>query len=153
MDRLRTRPTRYRPLLRGPRLMDDATLSLLAADTILYLHASVVAFNVIGLALIFVGKPAGWSWVRNPWFRSVHLAAIAFVVLQAWLGAICPLTALEMTLRAQAGDAVYTGSFVAHWLASILYIEAPPWVFTLAYTAFGALVVAGWFLVRPRPFR
>lgn len=133
--------------------MDDATLSLLAADIILYLHAAVVAFNIFGLILIFVGKGAGWSWIRNPWFRLVHLVTIAFVVLQAWLGAICPLTILEMTLRTRAGDAVYTGSFVAHWLASALYIEAPPWAFTVAYTAFGALVVASWFLVRPRRFR
>ena len=27
--------------------------------------------------------------------------------------------------------------------------EAPGWVFALVYTAFGALTVAAWFLVRP----
>lgn len=132
--------------------MDPSTLRLLAADAILFLHLAVVVFNVTGLLLVLVGAAYGWSWVRNPWFRSIHLGTIAMVVLQSWLGARCPLTSLEMELRAGAGEAVYAGSFVSHWLSALLYIEAPPWAFTLVYTAFGALVVASWFRVRPRPF-
>ena len=34
----------------------------------------------------------------------------------AWIGMICPLTTWEMALRAKAGDATYSGSFIAHWL-------------------------------------
>jgi hypothetical protein len=88
-------------------------------------------------------------WVRNWWFRVLHLAAIGVVVLQAWLGRICPLTIFEMWLRRQAGDASYAGSFVSHWMESILYYRAPAWVFTLTYTIFAALVVLSWFWVRP----
>ena len=71
------------------------------------------------------------------------------MVLQAWFGVICPLTHWEMDLRWHAGETVYQGSFVAHWLHWLLYYDAPPWVFTIAYTAFGALVLASWFLVPP----
>jgi hypothetical protein len=73
-------------------------------------------------------------------------------VVQSWLAAICPLTTLEMTFRSRAGDAVYPGSFIGHWLETLLYYDAPAWVFVLCYTAFGALVLASWFWVRPRPF-
>ena len=125
----------------------------LAADLILLLHSGFVAFVVFGLLLILLGKPFGWSWVRNGWFRLAHLAAIGIVVLQAWLGMICPLTILEMWLRRQAGDATYPGAFMAHWLEQVLYYDAPAWVFAVVYTAFGALVVASWFWVRPRPIR
>ncbi len=124
----------------------------LAADLILFLHVCFVAFVVVGLVVILVGGARGWSWVRNPGFRIAHLLAIAVVVLQAWLGRICPLTTWEMALRSKAGDATYTGSFIAHWLQAILYYEAPMWVFAVGYTAFGALVVASWYWVRPRPF-
>ena len=124
-----------------------------AADLLLLVHSLFVAFVVVALLLILAGKLLGWAWVRNPWFRLAHLAAIGVVVLQAWLGIICPLTTWEMALRARAGDAVYAGAFVAHWLESLLYYQAPPWVFTLAYTVFGALVVLCWFWVRPRPLR
>ena len=133
--------------------MDQATFNLFLADAILFLHVFIVAFNVIGLVLISVGGMLRWSWIRDPWFRVVHLATIVIVVIQSWLGVICPLTTLEMTLRSRAGDAVYAGSFISHWLSSIFYLQAPAWAFTIAYAAFGIVVVAGWFLVRPRPFR
>ena len=93
-----------------------------------------------------------WSWVRNPWFRIVHLAAMGVVVLQSWLGVICPLTSWEMSLRYQAGDTVYSGSFISYWLGNLLYYQLPSWVFTVAYTAFGTLVLAAWYYVRPHSF-
>ncbi|MGI9294884.1 MAG: DUF2784 domain-containing protein [Pseudomonadales bacterium] len=132
--------------------MDSSTAFLLAADAMLLLHVLFVAFVVLGLVFVFVGNAVGWSWVRNPWFRLTHLIAIGVVVAQAWLGVICPLTTIEMALRARAGEVTYSGSFISHWLEAILYYQAPPWVFVVCYTAFGAGVVASWFLVRPRSF-
>lgn len=123
----------------------------LAADLVLYLHISFVIFVVAGLLCIVGGHLAGWHWIRNGWFRLAHLAAIGIVVLQAWLGVLCPLTILEMWLREKAGDAVYPGSFIAHWVEQILYHDAPAWVFTACYTAFGLLVLASWIWIRPRP--
>jgi hypothetical protein len=124
----------------------------MAADAILLLHVLFVAFVVFGLALIFTGRSLGWNWVRNPWFRLIHLIAIAVVVFQSWLRVICPLTTLEMEFRSRAGDGVYPGSFIAHWLETILYYQAPPWVFMVCYTVFGAMVLTSWFWVRPRQF-
>ncbi len=125
-------------------------LYLLLADAILVVHVLFVLFVVVGLVLIFIGKRRGWRWVRNFYFRLVHLLAIGYVVAQSWLGAICPLTIWEMQLRDKAGDAIYAGSFIAYWLQQLLYYRAPPWVFVLAYTLFGALVAASWYWVRPK---
>ena len=132
--------------------MDRTQLYLLAADIVLLVHALFVVAVVLGLALIVAGKALSWSWVRNPWIRIAHLAAIGVVVLQSWLGVVCPLTTWEMALRERAGEAVYPGGFVAHWLEALLYYRAPAWVFAVCYTAFGALVAASWLWVRPRPF-
>ncbi len=123
---------------------------LLAADAVLLFHTLFVAFVVFGLLLIFAGGVLSWRWVRNRTFRILHLTAIGVVVVQAWFGMICPLTTVEMWLRSRAGDAVYQGSFISHWLESILYYQAPAWVFAVCYTAFGALVAVSWYLVRPR---
>ena len=133
--------------------MDEHSYALLIADTLLVIHAAFVLFVIVGLIIVFVGNALAWSWVRNPWFRTLHLAAIAIVVLQSWLGVICPLTTWEMHYRALAGDTTYDGSFVSYWVSRLLYYQAPPWVFVVLYTAFGALVLLSWFLVRPRPFR
>ena len=132
--------------------MTQATLYLLAADVILLVHVLFVVFVIAGLVLILFGRFRNWSWVRSPGFRLAHLLAIGVVVLQAWLGRICPLTIWEMALRERAGDATYEGAFIAHWLQSVLYYDLPAWVFTLAYTVFGGLVLASWIWVRPRPF-
>lgn len=121
----------------------------LLADAVLLLHVAFVLFVVLGLVLILVGGLAGWSWVRNQWFRRLHLAAIGIVVAQAWAGVVCPLTLLENALRTQAGQAGYPGGFIAFWLRYALYYQAPPWVFTVLYTAFGALVLIAWVFVRP----
>jgi len=130
--------------------LGDKILYLIAADAILFTHALFVCFVVLGLMLIFIGKWRGWNWVTFFWFRIAHLLAIAVVVLQSWLGLICPLTIWEMDLRAMAGEAAYTGSFIAHWIERLLYYRAPDWVFVLLYTCFGALVVASWIWIRPR---
>lgn len=132
--------------------MNSQTVYLLAADLVLYLHVSFVAFVVLGLLLIFAGRALSWPWIYNPWFRWAHLAAIVVVVAQSWLGVICPLTTLEMALRSRAGDSVYPGAFIAHWLETVLYYDAPQWVFAVCYTAFGLLVVLSWFWIRPRGF-
>lgn len=123
---------------------------LLAADLLLVLHVLVVLFILGGLALILAGGALQWRWVRRRWFRVLHLVAIGVVVLQAWLGRLCPLTLWEQALREQAGATTYTGSFIAHWLGELLYYSAPAWVFTLGYSLFGLLVLWSWFKVRPQ---
>jgi hypothetical protein len=120
------------------------------ADAVLALHVAVVIFVGGGLLLILVGNWRRWSWVNAWWFRLVHLAAIGVVVAEAWLGIVCPLTTLEMWLRARAAGTTYGGSFIEHWLQRVLYYDAPPWVFVLAYSLFGLSVLATWWFFPPR---
>lgn len=120
------------------------------ADGVLVLHVGVVLFVVLGLVLTVVGGLRGWMWVRNRWFRYAHLAAIGIVVLQAWLGVLCPLTTLEMWLRGKAGTVGYDGSFIEYWLQRLLYYDAPTWVFVVAYTVFALLVILAWWRIPPR---
>lgn len=130
--------------------MSAELIYLIAADTILLIHVLFVVFVVLGLLLIFAGKIFAWGWVHNFSFRITHLVAIGVVVLQSWLGVICPLTVWEMNLREKAGDSVYEGSFITHWLQTLLYYRAAEWVFVVLYTLFGVLVIASWYWVRPR---
>ena len=123
----------------------------LAADGVLVLHAGFIAFVLFGLVAIVAGWICGWSWVRNPWFRAAHLAAIAYVVAQAWLHVVCPLTILENKLRVMGGQQPYgNNGFIAYWLHRLIFFEADPWVFTICYTAFGLLVAATLIFCPPR---
>ena len=122
----------------------------LLADLVLATHVAVVMFVIGGLAAIIIGNVRGWGFVNGWWFRAAHLAAIAVVAAQAWLGITCPLTTLESALRVKAGGTGYETSFIEYWLTRVLYYDAPAWVFTAAYTLFGLAVVATWWRLPPR---
>lgn len=121
----------------------------ITADVVLVLHAALVCFVVLGPALIVAGNLRSWAWVNARFFRLAHAAAILIVIAEAWIGIVCPLTAFEMWLRAQAGADVYAGGFVEYWLQRILYHDFPAWLFTLAYSLFGLLVLAVWWRFPP----
>lgn len=123
------------------------------ANTLLISHTLFIAFVVFGLVFILIGNYRRWRWIRNPWFRSLHIAAIATVVIQGWLDIACPLTVWENYFRGKAGDPVYPTPFIEHWLHQLIFFQAESWVFTLCYSLFGGLVLAMWFLVPPDIFK
>ena len=124
-----------------------------AAVVVLLTHFAIVLFVVVGLLLIVVGNLRAWPWVNRWWFRVLHLLAISVVVLESWLGIECPLTTLENWLRLQAGQGVYQGSFIQHWVHGVMFYQAPGWVFALVYTLFGLLVAAAWWRWPPQQFK
>ena len=112
------------------------------ADVILVVHTAFIAFVLVGLVLTWVGILRRWRWVRGFGFRAAHMAAIIFVVVQAYFGIVCPLTIWENQLRLRAGQPAYGDrGFIHHWLHNLIFFDAPSWVFTVCYTAFGLLVL------------
>ena len=131
--------------------MSHESLLLILADTILVVHVLFVGFVVFGLLAIYVGYFFKCRWARHRRFRILHLIAIGIVVVQSWVGIICPLTTWEMLLREKAGAAVYSGSFIQYWLHKLLFWQAPEWVFIILYTSFAGLVLLSWYWIRPNP--
>jgi hypothetical protein len=81
------------------------------ADLVVGVHALFVVFVVAG----------GLLALRWPWVVAAHLPAAAWgamIELQGW---ICPLTPLEKSLRAAAGQAGYPGGFIEHYVLPVLY--------------------------------
>ena len=122
----------------------------LAANLILFLHVSYISFVLFGLILTWLGIVLHWRWIRNRWFRGVHLALIAIVVFEAWLGIVCPLTTWENWFRVKSGQSVHDGDFIAIWLHDLIFLQAPPWVFTGAYTLFGLAVLGTLWAAPPK---
>lgn len=116
------------------------------ADLLVVVHFAIVLYIVGGLVAVWAGAALGWRWVRNRWFRYLHLAAIAYVAAEALLGIACPLTVWEDVLRGGARP----DSFVGHWVRRLLYYDAPEWVFTSAYVAWTFATLATLRLVPPR---
>jgi polyferredoxin len=118
----------------------------LAADAVLLAHFAIAAFIVFGLVFVWLGAALGWRWIRNPWFRYVHLAAIVFVAVEALLGIACPLTVWEDLLR----GGVRAESFIARWVQGLLYYRAPEWIFTIAYALWTLATLLALWRVPPR---
>jgi hypothetical protein len=120
------------------------------ANIVVAIHVAYVSFVVFGLAIIVVGLVLRWGWVRNFWFRTVHLAMIGIVVLESLAGIACPLTTWEKSLRTIGGQASAEGDFIASWMHRLIFFRADPWVFTSLYCLFGAAVVLTFVLGPPR---
>ena len=88
-------------------------LASVLADLVLLAHFAFVAFVVAGGLLVL-------RWPRLAW---AHVPAAVWGALIEFGGWICPLTPVENTLRAAAGERPYTGDFIAHYLMPVLYPE------------------------------
>jgi hypothetical protein len=80
------------------------------ADGVAALHALVVI-------LVLAGGFVAWRW---PAVRRVHLPVLAATVAVNLTGSRCPLTVLELRLRAAEGREPYRGGFVGHYVVEPL---------------------------------
>ena len=81
------------------------------ADLVVGVHALFVAFVIVGGLLAL-----RWRWVAV-----LHVPAAVWGALIEFQGWVCPLTPLEKSLRAAAGQAGYPGGFIEHYLLPVLY--------------------------------
>jgi hypothetical protein len=111
------------------------------ADAVLVLHFAFIGFAVLGGLLVL-------RWPRLTW---LHVPAAAWAAGIAFLGAICPLTPLENHLRALGGEAGFSGGFIEHYLAALIYPEGLTRGVQIALGAFVIAVnVAVYFIVGRR---
>lgn len=126
----------------------------LMADAVVAVHLGFVAFVVVGQLLILVGLFAGWGWVRNPWFRSLHLLSIGIVVAECAFHYQCPLTTWEHQLRELASENVEEPTFIGWLLHRVMFFDFDLDVLPYYYAAFGGIVLGTFLLGPPRlPWR
>ncbi len=123
------------------------------ADVTAATHITLMAYVVFGQLLILVGIPLGWRWIRNPWFRWIHMAAILTVAAEATLNVTCPLTDWEYDLRLLAGQKPSQQTFTEQVLDRILYpfegTGVPAWVLPACYFGFAGLVLLSGVIAPP----
>ena len=86
---------------------------LFLADLVLVLHLAFVVFVLCGGLLVL-----SWRWIT--W---LHLPAAVWGAFVEFTGWICPLTPLEIWLRAQDGETPSGSDFIAQYLLPVLYPE------------------------------
>jgi len=121
----------------------------LLADIIAIIHLGYVSYVILGFILIVVGIILRWKWIRNLPFRITHLLAIVGVACEALLGVNCPLTVLEYKLRYALNLSKEKVSFIGTIIDSLLYYNAPGWLFTIIYTVFAITVIITFIIAPP----
>ena len=86
----------------------------LLADAVVILHASFIAFAIMGGILVYWRRGVAW----------IHIPCVLWGILIALQGWICPLTYLEADLRNAAGAGGYTGGFIQRYLLPLIYPAA-----------------------------
>jgi hypothetical protein len=82
------------------------------ADLVMVLHFAFILLVVFG----------GLLALRWQGFALLHLPAVLWALfLELKPGTLCPLTPLEQSLRLLAGESVYRGGFIEHYLGPIIY--------------------------------
>lgn len=84
-----------------------------AADLAALSHLTLVAFLLAG----------GFLARHRPKVAAAHLATLAATAAVYAGGFACPLTVAEKRLRELAGDEVYRGGFLEHYLVSPIHPE------------------------------
>ncbi len=102
------------------------------ADAVVALHLGFVAFVVLG----------GFLALRWRHLVLAHVPAAVWGVAIEVAGWTCPLTPLENALWRRAGGAGYEGSFVEHYILSLLYPQPFPHGLGIALGVFVLVVNA-----------
>lgn len=79
---------------------------------------AVVAFHGLFILFVVLGGFLTWRW---RWVAAVHIPCALWGILIEYRGGICPLTPLENSLRARAGQQGYAGGFVEHYVLPVIY--------------------------------
>jgi len=106
----------------------------LLADLVVLLHLAFILFVVFGA--LFALR---WRWF--PW---LHLPAMLWGAATEFFHIVCPLTPLENSLRARAGDSGYSGDFITHYIVPVIYPDnltaQLQWVLGTALVVFNTLL-------------
>jgi len=122
------------------------------ADLIVATHFGIIAFVALGLLAILMGMLCGWQWVRNPWFRCIHLLVIGIVALESVFDITCPFTVWERDLRRlERPDQKWVAeSFIGQWLQWLVFTDLDDATLNVLYISIAVVIVATFWLAPPR---
>ncbi len=107
------------------------------ADIVVLVHFLWILFLIFG-AFLGVGNKA---------IKNFHISGLVFALVIQIFGWYCPLTHLEVWLRAKHNPSLaYAGSFIIHYVERFIYIEISPClIFVLTLLLIGFNI---WFYLR-----
>jgi len=89
------------------------------ADIVVLVHFLWILFLILG----------AFPGVRNKAIKIFHISGLVFAFVLQIFGWYCPLTHLEVWLRAKHDPSLaYAGSFIIHYVEGLIYVEISSWL-------------------------
>ena len=87
-------------------------IDLVLAGVVLVIHLLFILWVIGGVLVVR----------RYPWLKWFHIGSLVYsIYIEVVLWPPCPLTVLEQMLEERAGVRAYHGSFLVHYLDSLVY--------------------------------
>jgi hypothetical protein len=121
------------------------------ANTVAALHVMYFLFVMGGFCWLLARYAKGSRWLRSPWLRVMHFAAVLVVPAEDVFGLRCPLNVAESSLResARTANAAAT-SGVSSVLDVLLRHTIPGWFLDGMYWVLGCVLLVLLFVLPPR---
>ena len=120
-------------------------MNSLFSEIVLLFHFCIFLFMILSFFLIPLGYFQKWKWVKNKYYRLIHLILMGIIFIETILGLMCPLTILENFLR----NNIEINNKITQIIHQIMYWDLPTYQFIILYLLSLLYLIFLWFFFKP----
>ena len=120
-------------------------MNIIFSEIVLLFHFCIFLFIILSFILIPLGYYQKWEWVKNKYYRLIHLVLMGIVFIETILGFMCPLTILENFLR----NDIEINNKITKIIHQIMYWGLPTYQFIILYLLSLLYLIFLWFFFKP----
>ena len=120
-------------------------MNSLFSEIVLLFPFCIFLFMILSFFLIPLGYYQKWEWVKNKYYRLIHLVLMGIIFIETILGFMCPLTILENFLR----NDIEINNKITQIIHQIMYWDLPTYQFIILYLLSLLYLIFLWFFFKP----
>ena len=120
-------------------------MNILFSEIVLLFHFCIFLFMVLSFFLIPLGYYHKWEWVKNRYYRLIHIILMGIIFIETILGFMCPLTILEKFLR----NDIEINNKITQIIHQVMYWDLPTYQFIILYLLSLLYLIFLWFFFKP----
>ena len=120
-------------------------MNILFSEIVLLFHFCIFLFVILSFFLIPFGYYQKWEWVKNKYYRLIHLVLMGIIFIETILGFMCPLTILENFLR----NDIEINNKITQIIHQVMYWNLTTYQFTILYLLSLLYLIFLWFFFKP----
>ena len=120
-------------------------MNIFFSEIVLLFHFCIFLFMILSFFLIPLGYYKKWKWVKNKYYRLIHLVLMGIILIETILGFMCPLTMLENFLR----NNIEINNKITQIIHQIMYWDLSTYQFIILYLLSLLYLIFLWFFFKP----